>query len=120
MAKNQGIFVSRIEALSEPAAPPAPPTVAVPEPPALAKKPADHVEESTLAAVITYVAFFDFLAAVLGGVAVGNTNVAAGWVVFSSGCLGGLLLLALAKVLDYLAEAVHRLRQILRVLESKK
>lgn len=120
MAKNQGIFVSRIEALPEETVPLTPPRVATPEHRVPVEKPADHIEQSTLAAVIWFIAFLNFIGAILGGMVVGSDSAAAGWIVFSSGCLGGLLLLALARVLDYLAEAVHWLRKILRVLESKR
>jgi hypothetical protein len=118
IAKNQGVFVSRIVALPGPSSGTTPPMgQSLPrrnQVPRIKSKPCE------LSPPFVFFALVSFCGAVLGGLAIGSKDPVFGCIIFASGCMGGLFLLALAKVLDYLFEVVQRLRQILRHLESKE
>jgi hypothetical protein len=120
MAKGQGIFVSRIEALPEEVIPWPSPTAPQPVAPQPASITSEEIKLPALSAIFDFIAIVNFIVAVAGGIAIGKDNAFVGGWVFASGCLSGLFLLALSKVLDYLSESVQRLRQIVRHLDSKR
>jgi hypothetical protein len=117
VAKNQGIFVSRVRAIPDAYLPPteyvAPPKIIAP-PQRFAS-----FEDFPLALILRFVGAINFVAAIFVGVGIGDTNVPAGWIVFASGVLSSLLWLSVAHLLDYLSEAVKQLRKIARSFESE-
>lgn len=80
----------------------------------------DRIEKSYLPGIFHFLAIVSFIAAFAVGANVGQKDAAAGWIVFTSGCLSGLLLLAIVRVLDCLTESVQQLRQIAGYLDSKR
>ncbi len=76
---------------------------------------------STIAVWLNLLAVIDFLAAVLGVLLFfgGNSNESQfGWMLVVAGISGGLVLLAIAKIINCLHESAYRLRCIQRLLEK--
>jgi len=119
LAKSHGIFPTQVDALLGPLVQPSPPapTQSVSSQPASSSNP---LEPPMLSVVFTVIAFLEFVAAVLCGTILGSKNALTGWLLFSSGILGGLFLLALAQILQRLYEAVQLLKTIGQHLEAKK
>jgi hypothetical protein len=91
--------------------PPSPATQQVPEfklPP---------IEGSAVADALTCVAVLEFIAAPIAGIGVGSGNTLAGWVIFLSGVISGLILLGFAKVIDHTSQSAQRLLRIERLLQ---
>lgn len=71
-----------------------------------------EVKESSVANALASIAVIEFVVSVIAGVVVGEEKGAAGWLVFFSGVIGGLILLGFSKVIEHSYESAQRLRRI--------
>lgn len=117
LAKSHGLFGARVDAISRSIEPVTHATTG----PAV-RKPDSAVEwrSSPLSSILTVLGVINIIAAVIAGLNFSGIGAAVAWAIFASGIFGGLILLAVAQMLDFQFESVQRLRQILRLLESKK
>ena len=75
-----------------------------------------HVEESSVAFVLTIIAVMELIVAPIAGIAVGQESTFTGWMIFLSGLISGLILLGFATVIEHTYESAQRLRHIEFVL----
>ena len=79
------------------------------------------LKESAIAGILIVFAILDFLAAILGIVLISSHLSGErqfGWLLVFAGFGGGVVLLAFAKIVECLHEAVYRLRSIQSLLEK--
>jgi len=77
------------------------------------------VEESGVAQALMIIAALELVIAPLAGLGVGCDNTSAGWLIFVSGIVSGLILLGFARVVEHTNESSQRLRRIEMLIQNK-
>ncbi len=65
-----------------------------------------------MATALGFIAVLEFIAAPIAGLGVGSDDTLAGWVIFLSGVISGLIFLGFARVIEHAHEAAQRLHRI--------
>jgi len=76
------------------------------------------IQDSVVAIALTVIAVLEFIGSPIAGLAVGQGNPEAGWLVFVSGVISGLILLGFAQVIQNTFETSQRLQRLEMIIES--
>jgi hypothetical protein len=107
---------------TEPPKPPEPQPKPASNPPPAPQAPEfklPPLEDSAVAGFLTFIATLELIAAPIAGLIVGSDNAQAGWVIFLSGVVSGLILLGFARVIDNTSLSAQRLRRIEMLIQKE-
>lgn len=75
------------------------------------------IQDSAVASALTVIAVLEFIGAPIAGLGVGSDNMFAGWIVFISGLISGLILLGFSRVIQNTFESSQRLKRLEMLVE---
>jgi hypothetical protein len=75
------------------------------------------VEESRVSLALTVIAVLEFIGAPIAGLGVGSDDTFAGWIVFLTGVISGLIFLGFARVIQNTFDSSQRLRRLEILME---
>ena len=77
------------------------------------------VEDSVVASFLTIIAALQLIAAPVAGLIIGSGSPQAGWLVFLSGVVSGLILLGFARVIENTSQSAQRLQRIEMLIQNE-